>query len=151
MNFSLITEKTIMQQHNEKRAVVSSYSPNEYCIFEYLYRDAANYKAWGEILLLGVASPNDVVALRASLESDTYFVAEQVGIPALYKELWELSGGRTSDDHALHEFAALRPATEDEIKSVQLFGDLSSLLNTFQAVTKWDYSLSPNFDTCLWH
>lgn len=133
-------------QHTEKRAVTSRDAPKEYCVFEYLYRDASNYKAWGEILLSGVLSQNDTAILRASLDSDTYFVAEQVGIPAVYKELWNLSGGRTSDDHALHEFIALRVATDDEIKSVRLFGDLSSLLKTFQAVTKWDYSLSPNFE-----
>jgi len=138
-------------QHTEKQAGVLSDSQKRYSVFEYLYRDASNYKAWGEILLSGVSSQNDIAILRASLDSDIYFVAEQVGIPALYGELWELSGGPTSDDHALHEFVALRPATEDEIKSVRLFGDLSNLLKTFQSVTKWDYSLSPNFDTCFWH
>ncbi len=125
-------------------------SPKEYCVFEYLYRDASNYKAWGEVLLSGVPLPDDIVALRACLESSEYFVAEQVGIPAVYKELWDLSGGPTSDDHALHEFVALRLANEDERKTLPLFGELSSLLKTFQAVTKWDYSLSPNFDTCFW-
>jgi len=137
-------------QHTEKQAV-SSDSPEEYCVFEYLYRDASNYKAWGEILLAGVTSQNDIAILRACLDSDTYFVAEQVGIPAVYKELWDLSGGRTSDDHALHEFVTLRAATEDEIKSVQLFGNLLNFLKNFQAVTKWNYSLSPNFDTYFWH
>lgn len=120
-------------------------APQECCVFEYLYRDASNYKAWGEILLSGVPSQNDIAALRARLESDEYFVAEQVGIPALYKELWDLSGGPNNDDHALHEFVALRVASEDERKSLRLFGDLSSLLETFEALTTWDYSLSPNF------
>ena len=122
-------------------------SPNEYCVFEYLYRDASNYKAWGKILLSGAPSQNDIVALRACLESGEYFVAEQVGIPAIYKDLWDLSGGRTSDDHALHELIELRAATEDEKKSLPPFGKLSSLIRTFQAVSKWDYSLSPNFDS----
>lgn len=120
--------------------------PSEACIFEYIYRDASNYKVGGDVLLTGVPLPDDIDALRASLESGEYFVAEQVGIPALYQELWDLSGGPTSDDHALHEFVALRVANEDERQSLKLFGDLPSLLKTFQAVTKWDYSLSPNFD-----
>lgn len=122
----------------------------KYCVFEYLYRDASNYKAWGYILLSGVPSQNCIAILRASLESNTYFVAEQVGIPAVYQELWDLSGGRTSDDHALHEFVALRVATDDEIESARFFGDLPSFLKTFQAVTNWDYSLSPNFDAGFW-
>jgi hypothetical protein len=133
-------------QLNEKQSMTTNDSPQEYCIFEYLYRDASNYKVGGEILLTGTPSQNDIDALRASLESGEYFVAEQVGIPVLYKELWDLSGGPTIDDHALHEFVALRVAREDERKSLKLFGDLPSLFKTFQAVTKWDYSLSPNFE-----
>lgn len=133
-------------QLTDKQQMTTNISPQEYCVFEYLYRDASNYKVGGEILLSGVPSQNDIAGLRARLESGEYFVAEQVGIPVLCKELWDLSGGPTIDDHALHEFVALRIASEDEKKSLQLFGDLSSLLKTFQAVTKWDYSLSPNFD-----
>jgi len=133
-------------QLTEKQVKIPREAPKEFCVFEYLYRDASNYKAWGTILLSGIPSQNNIAALRASLESDEYFVAEQVGIPAVYKELWDLSGGPNSDDHALHEFVALRAATKDERKSLPLLGDLSSLLKAFQAVTAWDYSLSPNFD-----
>jgi hypothetical protein len=129
-----------------KQAVVFSDTPKACCVFEYLYRDASNYKAWGAILLSGIPSQNDIAGLLACLESEEYFVAEQVGIPAVYKELWDLSGGPNDDDHALHEFVALRVATNEERKSLQVFGDLSSLLKTFQSVTRWDYSLSPNFD-----
>jgi hypothetical protein len=125
-------------------------APITYCIFEYLYRDASNYKAHGEILLFGESSEKDIASLRVCLESGEYFVAEQVGIPPVYKELWNFSGGPTSDDHALHEFVALRAASEDERKSLPLFGELSNLLKTFQAVIKWNYSLSPNFETCFW-
>lgn len=134
-------------QRTKKQAVIPSDAPKECCVFEYQYRDASNYKAWGAILLSGALSQNDTAALRACLESGEYFVAEQVGIPAVYQELWDLSGGRTSDDHALHEFVALRVASMKERKALPLFGALSSLLLLFQAVSKWDYSLSPNFDS----
>lgn len=134
----------------DKQSVATYDAQNEWCIFEYLYRDAANYKAWGEILLSGIPSQDDMAAMRARLESGEYFVAEQVGIPVLYKELWDLSGGPTEDDHALHEFVALRVANEDERKSLPLFGELAGLLKIFQSVTKWDYSLSPNFKTTFW-
>ena len=137
-------------QHTKMQASSHSDVTKEYCVLEYLYRDASNYKAFGVVLLSGVPSQNDISALRACLESGEYFVAEQVGIPAVYKELWDLSDGPTSDDHALHEFVALRVATDDERKSLPVLGELSSLLKTFQAVTKWNYSLSPNFDTCFW-
>jgi hypothetical protein len=116
------------------------------CVLEYLYRDASNYKAFGAILLSGYPSQDEIAALRACLESGEYFVAEQVGIPAIYKELWELSDGPTSDDHALHEFVELRVASEEERTTLPLFGTLSGLLAAFQSVRTWDYSLSPNFD-----
>ena len=134
-------------QLTEKQASTPSNASKECCVFEYLYRDVSNYKAWGGLLLSGVPSQSDIAALRARLESDVYFVAEQVGIPAVHKELWDLSGGRTSDDHALHEFVALRVATMNERKTFPLFGELSRLLKTFQSVSRWDYSLSPNFDS----
>ena len=120
------------------------------CVFEYMYRDGSNYKAWGSLLLSGEPTHEDTNALKECLESGEYFVAEQVGIPPVYKELWELSGGPTDDDHALHEFVAIRTATDEERKSMPIFGELSHLLKTFQAVSKWDYSLSPNFETCFW-
>lgn len=121
-----------------------------YCIFEYMYRDGSNYKAWGAILLSGKPTHEYINALKICLESEEYFVAEQVGIPPVYKELWDLSEGPTDDDHALHEFVTLREATNEERTSMQLFGELSHLVTTFQAVTKWDYSMSPNFETCFW-
>lgn len=132
-------------QLTEKQAGIRSDPPNEYCVFEYLYRDASNYKVWGEVLLSGVPSQDDIAALRARLESGEYFVAEQVGIPALCKELWDLSGGPASDDHALHELVNLRQASAEEAATLQLFGSLSILLEAFQAVSVWDYSFSPNF------
>lgn len=105
-----------------KQAAVFSISQIECCVFEYQYRDASNHKAWGEILLSGVPSQIDIAALCACMESGECFVAEQVGIPSVYKELWDLSGGPTNDDQALHEFVALREATEDERKSLPLLG-----------------------------
>jgi len=122
---------------------------NSYSVFEYLYRDAANYKAWGSLLLSGKPTQMDIAALRACMESGEYFVAEQVGVPPLYEELWALSDGPTEDDHALHEFVELRSAKQEDTETLTLFGELSKLLNAFQAVSKWDYSLSPNCDTRL--
>lgn len=122
-----------MSQHKEK-----------HCVFEYLYRDASNYKAWGEMLLSGAPADGEIAVLRGYLESGEYFVAEQVGIAAVYEELWQLSGGPTGDDHALHEFVGVRAATEDEITSMPLYGTWSDLLVRFKSVIAWDYALSPN-------
>lgn len=130
----------------EKQTGMSCNTQNDYCVFEYLYRDASNYKAFGAVLLSGYPTQEEIDELRACLDSGEYFVAEQVGIPAVYKELWELSGGPTDDDHALHEFGGIRVASEAERNTLPLFGSFSNLLATFQTVKVWDYSLSPNFD-----
>jgi len=129
-----------------KQATTLEIAPQECCVLEYLYRDASNYKACGALLLSGYPTQDEIAALRACLESGEYFVAEQVGIPAVYEELWELSGGPTDDDHALHEFGEIRVASVEEKNVLPLFGSFSNLLATFQSVKVWDYSLSPNFD-----
>jgi len=110
-----------------------------YCIFEYLYRDADNYKAFGEILLTGKVTDNNIEELKSLLDSGEYFVAEQVGIPTLYSQLWKYSNGPTVADHAYHEFSELRPATSGEVESMDLWGDVESLLSKFRcAGTHWD-------------
>jgi hypothetical protein len=115
-----------------------------FCVFEYQYRDASNYKAWNCILLEGQFSKNDENNIRTCLESGEFFVAEQVNLPPL-EELWGLSGGPTEDDHSLHEFIALRSATPNDHESYEISGKLSDLIRKFQSVTCWDYSLSPNY------
>jgi hypothetical protein len=114
-------------------------------IFEYLYRDSGNYKVWGMLRLAGTTSPEDESVLRACLVGEELFIAEQVDIPVLYRELWSLSNGPTRDDHAYHEFVALRPSTVDEDSSVPIAGSLSKLLESFQNIQqRWCCSLSPN-------
>jgi len=119
-----------------------------YTIFEYLYRDAGNYKSWGKLLLAGSVSQDYSEAIISCLETDNFFVAEQVSIPPLYEELWALSGGKTEDDYAYHQFFELRPATSDEIGELEVFTDTDELLSRFRKVgRRWDYLLSPN---CTW-
>jgi hypothetical protein len=121
------------------------YMKSAYTIFEYLYRDSSNYKVWGTLRLGGTISPDDESVLRDCLESEELFVAEQVGIPVLYKELWSFSNGPTSDDHAYHEFVALRPSTAEEDLSLPIGGSLIELLGVFRKNKgSWCCSLSPN-------
>lgn len=120
----------------------------KYTLFEYLYRDASNYKAWGQLLIAGDVSHDYYEALVSCLETDDLFVAEQVGIPPLYEKLWALSGGKTEDDHAYHQFFELRPATNEEITELEPFTDTDELLKRFQQVgRRWNCLLSPN---CSW-
>lgn len=71
-------------------------------------------------------------------------MAEQVGVPVLYAELYVLSGGPTIDDVVFHEFVDLRPATEEEMQLLSVWGELGSFVNRFCAVRFWDCRLSPH-------
>lgn len=117
----------------------------DFSVFEYLYRDAGNYKVWGKILIAGTATTDEMATLLSCLEVDGLFVAEQVGIPVLYQELWKFSGGRTEEDHAYHEFFELRPAIEEETVSLPLWSSLKYLLEVFNTVNQnWNCALSMN-------
>lgn len=113
-----------------------------YLVLEYLYRDASNYKAFGELWLIGSLSKEGRAALVDSLDSGEFFVAEQLGVPPLYEKL----GERTVDDHAWHTFVAFRG--EYHLPSeVTIWGkaiDLKAVI--VAAEMKWKPQLSPNFD-----
>lgn len=117
----------------------------EFSIFDYLYRDASNYKSWGSLLLEGRATETELEQLRAQLNCDEFFIAEQVGIPALYAELWKFSDGPTEDDHVWHTFHELRQAEAEEITG-EPWGKVSELVARFKSVDKWNEQLSPNWD-----
>ena len=107
---------------------------SDYSVFEYLYRDASNYKSWGSILLRGVATPLETQVLTRCLEDSSFFVAEQIGVPELREALYALSGGQTEDDHAFHEYFALRAATQKEVVALPVWGSVEDLLCAVCAV-----------------
>lgn len=109
-----------------------------YSVFEYLYRDASNYKAWGELLLLGAVTDSDAAKIRHHLDMGEYFVPELVGVPPLQAELYQYGNGPSEDDHVFHEFVDLRPATKLEVEILPLWGTLESLKECFRASrTEW--------------
>lgn len=115
--------------------------------FEYLYRDASNYKAYGSVWLIGPLDRADLDVIVESLEGGSFFVAEQVGIPPLYETLYELSGGPNEDDHAWHTFLDIRSAPKEEIMpAATVWGTTHDLVAAFaSAGQKWEPQLSPNF------
>ena len=97
------------------------------------------------LLLEGVANETDLQVLASKFESGELFIAEQLGIPALYSDLWEFSKGPTEDDHVLHTFHALRAVTPDDT-SAEIFGSVADLLAKIKSVTEWNLELSPHWD-----
>lgn len=116
-----------------------------YCIFEYFYCDASGYKSWGEIVLRGRLSQLDTSIIESKFESSEFFIAEQLEIPTLYRELWKFSDGPTADDHVWHTFHKLRLAEEWETKQV-VFGDLKDFILKIKSIGFWRENLSPH-----WH
>jgi len=118
---------------------------DNFSVFEYCYRDASSYKAFGRLLLDGAASDADIQILRCHFESGEFFIAEQLGIPPLYAELWELSQGPTGDDHVWHTFERLGAATKEETNG-EVFGTVKNLISSIADVATWNLRLSPHWD-----
>jgi hypothetical protein len=78
--------------------------------FEYLYRDAGNFKNWGEVVF---SNPNEVPADAAALMAEkvlidhAYFVAGRAGVPDLH-----FSECNEELDHSWHEAHAFLSTDE---------------------------------------
>lgn len=80
--------------------------------FNYLYRDAGNYKKWADIIF---SNPDRLTlgaitkALQGSFLADGLFIADQIRIPEVFLSTEQ---GFTDDDHCFHEFDAVEPSPE---------------------------------------
>lgn len=80
--------------------------------FEYLYRDASNYKFWNSVIF---ANPSRISLkeadkrIRHLLDSQVLFIASQIRVPEVFPFL---NDEPTEDDHCYHEFASIKPTTE---------------------------------------
>jgi hypothetical protein len=116
----------------------------KFSVFSYLYRDASNDKAFGLLLLKGTASPGDVETWQQHFESGEFFIAEQLGIPPLYAQLWAFSDGPTEDDNVWHTFEELRTATAADL-TLPIFDTVKSLAKKIKSVEAWNQNLSPHW------
>lgn len=112
-------------------------SPSHHCVFEYLYRDASNYKAHRTLLLKGSCSDAFQADIVSKLSAGLYFIPQQVGLPPLQAELYAYSNGPTDDDHAWHEFIGLYPADASDMERLAATGTVEELLAKFHAVQLW--------------
>lgn len=81
--------------------------PRPRCRFEYLYRDAGNYKGRGWVVLWGEASAENERRIREVLIEGSWFVAERVGVPTLYHLVRGDAEPDEEEDHGWHEFVQL--------------------------------------------
>lgn len=117
---------------------------SEYCVFDYGYRDAANYKVGKSTLLLGSFQGDYIATIRSKLESEELFIPEQVGLVSIQGFFEEFSPVPNSDDHVWHEFLGLRAADSlDERRLSPSAMSVTELIDRFRGVTNWDEALSP--------
>lgn len=112
--------------------------------FDYMYRDAGNFKAFGTVMLEGPLSLADRNLIRSRLSSGEFFIAEQVGIPPLYGGLHKWSDGPTTSDHCWHEFVGFQTVAAPQSPVCVI--DSNEFVQRFVSLHQWDEALSPHFD-----
>lgn len=72
-------------------------------IVPYMYRDASNFKAFGDIIVAGAITDEQRAALKASLDVNDTFIPEQLHLEHLgwQEDTW--TSFPASDDHVWHE------------------------------------------------
>jgi hypothetical protein len=73
---------------------------------EYLYRDASNYKRWGEVVFAGEPTAALRERFTSALHEGEWFIAEQVRLPNVFLDDFPIN----DDDHCWHEFFAFASA-----------------------------------------
>lgn len=112
---------------------------------EYMYRDAANWKTFGLVILAGPIPPAMISSIVQTLDSGMLFVAEQVDIPPLQRRHHAKYGSADDDlDHAFHELVELRVATGDDRKHAIQTMPAARTAKLFAAASgRWNCRLSP--------
>ncbi|WP_089215345.1 hypothetical protein [Sphingopyxis indica] len=118
----------------------------KWTVFEYLYRDADNHKAYGKVALEGIVSDERWKAALSKLDEGIYFVAEQIGLPALCDQLFRWSGNAPTDaDHCWHEFISISIVDEADLPTaIHRRGSTERLVERISAADVWNIWLSPN-------
>jgi len=94
----------------------------------------------------GVLTSHEQQSLRSHFPGDGLFVAEQLDVPPLYKELYQWSGGPTSSDHCWHEFDGMKVVENSEVPAnAHRWGSAKGFLERLSSVSSWDEELSPHF------
>jgi len=123
----------------------------KWTLFEYLYRDAGNFKAFGALAFEGALTVDEQQKLRSHFPGDGLFIAEQLDVPPLYKALYEWSGGPTLSDHCWHEFSDVKVIEDSEVPAdAHRWGSVTRFLERLAAVDVWDEGLSPHFRLEAW-
>ena len=104
----------------------------------YMYRDASNYKAHGEVIISGELKQEGLDAIIKTLDDGEHFIPAQVGMPELQSTLTSFP---SEDDHVWHE---LEPEcfhlTDEDPTTNHDINDVNDLIERFTSIKKWDVS-----------
>jgi hypothetical protein len=74
-----------------------------FTVIPYLYRDAANYKQHGEIVLEGPLNAVELSAIESKLSDGEYFIPGDLAGLGIEELQPRASGFPSEDDHVFHE------------------------------------------------
>ena len=80
--------------------------------FNYLYRDAGNYKEFGNVIFSNpdlLTLHKLAMPLAETFSSERLFIAHQIRVPEVFLYT---QGNATSDDHCFHEFDCVEETLE---------------------------------------
>ena len=119
-------------------------SPVLLTAFDYMYRDAGNFKAYGSIFVSGKMANEEEASILEAMEANEFFIAEQLAIPSLYATLFRYSDGMIDSDHAWHSFRGFRALDPISAPPELIWGQAHELVAAFEQIVEWDITLSPN-------
>lgn len=103
-------------------------------VFEYMYRDASNYKAFGSVVVKGKLTFKQLEPYLASESEGTEFIPSQVGMKDLQSQL---NSYPSEDDHVWHNICS---ETFEPTKAKPTLGiTADELVSRFRKINKqWD-------------
>lgn len=100
----------------------------------YMYRDADNYKSLTEVVISGEITEEQEDRIVAKLDDDTYFIPEQLGLPAKRMDDYPYD---PEVDHPYCELIGFESTSLDATEDLTV----DELVAAFEAVESWDESL----------
>lgn len=88
---------------------------------EYMYRDASNYKAYGEAVLRGTISESEKEAIGKALYDGEFFIPEEVGLDGLAGDLGVLDEEHDHPFHTIEGFFETEGSPTDLAPSAEEF------------------------------
>ena len=101
----------------------------------YMYRDADNYKSFTEIVISGELTEVQKNRIVSKLDDDTYFIPEQLGLPANRLDDYPYD---PEVDHPYCELIGFELTAADATESLTV----EELVAAFESVESWDESLN---------